>query len=85
MTVLLSLNSAGGLHDSTISNGETIGFKDLVVRQYEQLSYPDVKEDDILNEENYYSAEGNSLSMMHLGITLEKINHYLFQGKESFG
>ena len=84
MNVSLYLNSVVVLHDPTIYSGETIGCNDLVVRQYEQLSYPEVTEDDIFNEEIYYSTEGNSLSMMHLGITLEKVNHYLFRGKESF-
>ena len=64
--------------------GDTITSNDLVTRHYENLPYPQVKEEDLLKEEEYYKDEPTKPLTIYPTHLLEKLNHFLYQGKENF-
>ena len=83
--------------NQTINNSESIKNheqKDIVLQQYLSLPYPAIT-NDVLDEEKYYYEQTpktiNAYGEMRIkpfrgnpGITLESINHYLYQGKNLF-
>ena len=71
------------LVDQTI-DGDTTKEKDLVTKQYENLPYPEVSEDEMLLEEAYFKKGNTGPLVLFSGLTLETMNHYLFQGGENF-
>ena len=64
--------------------GDTLRGNDLVVRHYEQLPYPQFNDEMISKEEQYYASTAENVYTFYQSQTLEKINHYLFQGGENF-
>ena len=65
-------------------DGATLTDQDLVTRQYEKLPYPEVKEEELLYEKNYYNTvEGVPLNIYASHI-LEKLNHFFYRGEQNF-
>ena len=64
--------------------GDTITASDLVTKQYENLPYPEVNENELLNEKMYFRKQREKPSQYYQATLLEQMNHYLYQGKESF-
>ena len=64
--------------------GDTITANDLVTRQYENLPYPEVNENELLKEEEYYRKEHDNPLLVYPSHLLEKVNYYLYQGNENF-
>ena len=56
---------------------------DRVHKQYERLPYPRVTEKDLRMEEEFYETHKEPVQFS-LAVRLEKLNHYLYQGGESF-
>ena len=56
---------------------------DLVTNQYEKLPYPRVTEKYLKNEEEFYKTNKEPIQISPV-VRLEKLNHYLYQGGESF-
>ena len=83
--------------NQTINNSESSKYyeqKDIVLQQYLSLPYPAIT-NDVLDEEKYYYEQTpktiNTYGEKRIkpfrgnpGITLESINHYLYQGKNLF-
>ena len=67
----------------TFNNGDTISTHDLVAQHYEKLPYPVFNANDIAKEEYYYRKNDQPLFPVH-AYTLEKMNHYLHGGRETF-
>ena len=67
-----------------LEHGDTITSNDLVIKQYENLPYPEVNENELLNEKMYYKNEHEKPLQIYPSTLLEQMNHYLYQGKENF-
>ena len=65
---------------------DTIGGADSVSRQYETLPYPGFSDKRLSAEDEFYEENGNGNKVFHINQqhTLEKHNHYLHQGRQSF-
>jgi hypothetical protein len=67
------------------NNEEHLERNDIVQKQYLMLPYPPFTQKDLSDELKYYqSLERSTPSLFAHLIQLEYINHYLFQGKQSF-
>ena len=66
------------------ANGDTLTAHDLVTRQYEKLPYPEVKEEELVHEEDYYKRVERAPLKIHPSHTLEKLNHFFYRGKQNF-
>ena len=64
--------------------GDNRQVDDSVETQYEHLPYPQFTTEDISNEERHYEINVDDPAFIAPAHTLEKINHYLHQGNESF-
>ena len=64
--------------------GDTITSNDVVTRQYENLPYPEVKEEELIREETYYKDQNAKPLKIFPSHLLEKLNHFLYQGKENY-
>ena len=63
-------------------NFETI---DIVQKHYMRLPYPPFTNEDLSEERNYYQTSRRAnTKLFAFMIQLEYINHYLFQGKQTF-
>ena len=67
-----------------METGDTSTMNDLVTKQYENLPYPEFSPMNISNEERHYSVGMDSPASIFPTHTLEKHNHYLHQGNQSF-
>ena len=70
--------------ESDAENGDTLTASDLVTRQYENLPYPQVKEADLLKEEDYYKRDNPTISSIFPTHILQKLNHFLYRGEQNF-
>ena len=83
--------------DKTIYNSEYMGYyeqKDIVLQQYLSLPYPAVPKELLEIERNYYHKTPKTIKAYgemrikpfrgNPGMNTESINHYLYQGKNSF-
>ena len=62
-----------------------VQFLDSVRNQYLVLPYPPFGQDKILEERKYYKQDiKNNTLMINFGLQLEYLNHFMFNGKESF-
>ena len=76
---LLSLRDLNGYPYNTVSNN------DLVQLQYLQLPYPPISYDTIEMEYKYYQSQSSNYPLStQYSMKLEYLNHYLYQGKNSF-
>ena len=67
------------------NNEEHLEMNDIVQKQYLMLPYPQFTQNDLSDESKYYqSLERSTPSLFAHLIQLEYINHYLFQGKQTF-
>ena len=58
---------------------------DIVQKHYMTLPYPPFTKQDLSEERNYYqSSRRANTKLFAFMIQLEYINHYLFQGKQTF-
>ena len=58
---------------------------DIVQKHYMTLPYPPFTNEDLSEEKNYYqSSRRANTKLFAFMIQLEYINHYLFQGKQTF-
>ena len=58
---------------------------DIVQKHYMRLPYPPFTNSDLSDERNYYqSSRRANTKLFAFMIQLEYINHYLFQGKQTF-
>ena len=69
--------------DYDIDSGDTCTSNDIVVNQYESLPYPGFSAENISNEEDHYKKY-DTPSSIYPYHTLEKLNHFLHGGSESF-
>ena len=67
-----------------MENGDTSTFNDLVTKQYENLPYPGFSRLEISKEEKHYKKNIETPFAISFAHTLEKHNHYLHRGDESF-
>ena len=65
------------------NTGDTENQNDRVRKQYESLPYPLVSEDYLKKEEEYYLSYKEPI-VLSPSMRLEKLNHYLYQGRETF-
>ena len=65
-------------------NGETLTSEDLVTRQYNNLPYPYIKEENLLYEVDYYKKDGADPLAIYQTQTLEMHNHYFHRGYSHF-
>ena len=72
--------------NGTILGGDTISENDPVTNQYLNLPYPTVTDEDIASEQAFYRSDryNGNMFMIVESLTLEKMNHYLFNGSENF-
>ena len=64
--------------------GDTSTVNDVVINQYESLPYPAFSSLNMSNEELHYKMNADDPAIVYHQYTLEKNNHYLYQGAESF-
>ena len=64
--------------------GDTTTQDDKVKKQYENLPYPEIDEKSLSDEEKYYSGSYDALYDDHPSLRLQKLDHFLYQGNESF-
>ena len=58
---------------------------DIVQKHYMRLPYPPFTNEDLSEERNYYQTSRRAnTKLFAFMIQLEYINHYLFQGKQTF-
>ena len=67
-----------------MDDGDTLAQNDLVTMQYENLPYPPVTQNELLNEEKWYENDKETLRWTAKSHALEKSNHYLHKGNENF-
>lgn len=65
-------------------NGDTFTMIDSVRKQYEDLPYPEFNSRNISDEEEYYKKDMDTPKRIVPSHTLEKLNHFLHRGNESF-
>ena len=66
---------------------ETLTKDDIVQNQYSLLPYPSVTEEDLADEKYYYEklfSKRRKPYYYNYGITLEALNHFLFEGRNNF-
>ena len=63
--------------------GDTTTENDVVQKQYENLPYPGLSEKFLSHEEEWYTTNKSPL-YIYPSDRLQKLNHYLYQGNESF-
>ena len=63
--------------------GDTTTQNDAVIKQYEKLPYPAFPENVLSREEKWYATNKSPLYIAPSD-RLQKLNHYLYQGNESF-
>ena len=63
--------------------GDTTTGNDMVKKQYESLPYPPVSEQFLSAEEEWYATKQAPMRVMPSD-RLQKLNHYLYRGNESF-
>ena len=72
-------------HDLPCQNTQNNSLKDLVQTQYSQLPFPPFSEQDMETERRNYQVKDRphipTFVPRHL---LERINHFLFKGKQDF-
>ena len=66
-----------------MDTGDTETQNDRVKKQYENLPYPPVSENYLKKEEEHYRTRKEPIQEVS-SIRLEKLNHYLYQGGETF-
>ena len=72
-------------HDSDIE-GDTSPQGDAVANQYLHLPYPVVTNADVAGEQNFYKSDrwNGEVMWLYASLTLENINHVLFNGDQTF-
>ena len=68
----------------SMNDGDTLAANDLVTKQYENLPYPPVTQKELLEEEEWYEDDKETLRWTAPSHTLQKSNHYLHKGNENF-
>ena len=63
---------------------DVISDDDKVQNQYKMLPFPPVPEKRLLQEEQHYKTNSSSMFSYTFQLTLESLNHYLYQGKNHF-
>ena len=55
-----------------------------MTRQYEQLPYPQVKEEELIGEEDYYKRVEDLPSNIYPSHILHKLNHFYIEVNKTF-
>ena len=72
-------------HMNSIAHLDRRNQNDIVQNQYTLLPYPAVTLEDIEDMKQYYNGNRRHLPLTtHYVLTLERINHYLYAGKNNF-
>ena len=70
---------------NTITYFDTLTKDDIVQQQYALLPYPAVKPGEFEKIRQHYNSDRKNIPMMIApAVTLENINHFLFQGRQNF-
>ena len=70
---------------NTITYFDTLTTDDIVQQQYALLPYPAVKPGEFEKIRWHYKSDRKNIPMMIApAVTLENINHFLFQGRQNF-
>ena len=66
--------------------GDTVSENDAVTNQYVNLPYPTVTNEDIATEHDFYRSDqfNGELKEVFLPLTLETLNHILYNGIQNF-
>ena len=57
---------------------------DKVIKQYENLPYPEFSDTELKTEEQFYKEDTITPISTYTAYTLEKTNHYMHQGRQTF-
>ena len=70
------------------SESDTLSKDDIVRKQYMKLPYPAVPKHALREEYNHYKGRKKGTKIQpyqpNFGIDLERLNHFLFEGRENF-
>ena len=72
--------------NGTFPGGDTISDNDAVTNQYVNLPYPTVTDKEIADERDFYRSDlfDGGLKELFLSLTLETMNHILYNGGQNF-
>ena len=71
--------------DEPTTYSDTLSQTDAVTRQYLSLPYPSVSEEQLQAEQNHYMGpDRNMPHVTYTTLSLEYLNHFLYQGRNDF-
>ena len=71
--------------DDPDTYSDTLSTSDAVTRQYLSLPYPSVSEEQLQAEKNHYLGPNrNDPHTTYTSLSLEYLNHFLYEGKNDF-
>ena len=71
--------------DETTAYSDTLSQTDAVTRQYLSLPYPSVSEEQLQAEQTHYMGpDRNMPHVTYTTLSLEYLNHFLYQGRNDF-
>ena len=71
--------------DEPTTYSDTLSQTDAVTRQYLSLPYPSVSEDQLQAEQTHYMGpDRNMPHVTYTTLSLEYLNHFLYQGRNDF-
>ena len=71
--------------DDPDTYSDTLSTSDAVTRQYLSLPYPSVSEEQLQEEQNHYMGpDRNMPHVTYTTLSLEYLNHFLYQGTNDF-
>ena len=83
-TMLCFCQSCETAGDNT--TGDTLSQSDMVANQYLNLPYPAVSNEELAEQQTFYKSKAGESYPMRLypTMTLENLNHFLFNGSQNF-
>ena len=71
--------------DEATTYSDTLSQTDAVTKQYLSLPYPSVSEQQLQEEQNHYMGpDRNMPHVTYTTLSLEYLNHFLYQGRNDF-
>ena len=71
--------------DESTTYSDTLSQTDAVTKQYLSLPYPSVSEEQLQAEQNHYMGPNRNMPhVTYTTLSLEYLNHFLYQGRNDF-
>ena len=71
--------------DESTAYSDTLSQTDAVTKQYLSLPYPSVSEQQLQEEQNHYMGPNRNMPhVTYTTLSLEYLNHFLYQGRNDF-